>query len=59
MIGGNIPGRTQVVSVVIFNHVEALDYGSAHLLSAGMVLFSFAVLWMVHTFNRGGVRGAL
>ena len=52
MIGGNIPGRTQVVSIAIFNHVEALDFASAHVLSAGMVLFSFSVLLVVYTFGR-------
>jgi molybdate transport system permease protein len=52
MIGGNIPGRTQVVSIAIFNHVEALEYGAAHLLSAGMLAFSFLVLLVVYTFNR-------
>lgn len=52
MIGGNIPGRTQVVSVAIYDHVEALDYGSAHLLSAGMLLFSLTVLVLVYSFGR-------
>ncbi len=52
MIGGNIPGRTQVVSTAIYNHVEALEYGSAHLLSAGMLLFSFAVLLTVYSLGR-------
>lgn len=53
MIGGNIPGRTQVVSVAIFDHVEALDYGSAHILSAVMLLFAFVVLGIVSVANRG------
>ena len=44
MIGGNIPGSTQVVSTRIYGHVEAMQYGQAHWLAAGMVLFSFAVL---------------
>ncbi|MDR1890326.1 MAG: molybdate ABC transporter permease subunit [Zoogloeaceae bacterium] len=44
MIGGNIPGKTQVLSVQIYNHVEAMEYGQAHILSAGMLLFSFLVL---------------
>lgn len=52
MIGGNIPGRTQVVSIAIFNHVEALEYAAAHFLAAGMVVFSFAVLLVVYTFSR-------
>jgi molybdate transport system permease protein len=52
MIGGNIPGRTQVVSIAIYDHVEALNYGAAHVLSAGMLLFSFAVLLAVYAFSR-------
>ncbi|MEK9499451.1 molybdate ABC transporter permease subunit [Gaopeijia maritima] len=52
MIGGNIPGRTQVVSTAIYNHVEALDYGSAHALAAGLLIFSFAVLLVVYSFGR-------
>ena len=44
MIGGNIPGQTQVVSTQIYAHVEAMDYAQAHTLAAGMVVFSFAVL---------------
>ena len=52
MVGGNIPGRTQVVSIAIFDHVEAMDYGSAHALSLTMLVFSFLVLGMIYTFNR-------
>lgn len=52
MIGGNIPGRTQVVSTAIYNHVEALDYGSAHALAAGLLFFSFAVLLVAYSFGR-------
>jgi molybdate transport system permease protein len=44
MIGGNIPGKTQVLSVRIYDYVEAMEYGEAHLLAAGMVIFSFLVL---------------
>ena len=44
MIGGNIPGKTRVVSTQIFGHVEAMEYAQAHWLAAGMVVFSFAVL---------------
>lgn len=52
MIGGNIPGRTQVLSTTIYNHVEAMDYGSAHLLAAGLLAFSFGVLLTVYAFGR-------
>lgn len=51
MIGGNIPGKTRVMSVEIYNHVEALDYHSAHLLSAGLVGFSFLALLLIHWLN--------
>jgi molybdate transport system permease protein len=44
MIGGNIPGKTRVVSTQIYGHVEAMEYTQAHWLAAGMVLFSFTVL---------------
>ncbi len=44
MIGGNIPGRTQTISVQIYDHVEALEYAQAHWLAGGMLVFSFAVL---------------
>lgn len=44
MLGGNIPGETRVLSVAIYNHVEAMEYSAAHWLAGGMVLFSFVVL---------------
>ncbi len=44
MLGGNIPGVTRVVSVQIYDHVEALEYAQAHWLAGGMVAFSFTVL---------------
>jgi molybdate transport system permease protein len=44
MIGGNIPGKTRVLSVALYDHVDALEYGDAHRLAAGLVLFSFVVL---------------
>lgn len=52
MIGGNIPEKTRVVSIDIFNHVETLAYTQAHLLSGIMLLFSLAVLLMVYGFNH-------
>jgi molybdate transport system permease protein len=51
MIGGNIPEKTRVVSVQIYDHVEALNYGQAHWLAGGMLLFSFVVLLALYTFN--------
>ena len=44
MIGGNIPGQTRVVSTQIYGYVESMAYEEAHLLSAGMLVFSFLVL---------------
>ena len=51
MIGGSIPGKTRVVSVHIYDHVEALEYAQAHWLAGGMVLFSFLVLLGLYIFN--------
>lgn len=58
MIGGNIPDKTRVVSVQIYDHVEAMDYAQAHWLAAGMVVFSFAVLLLLYTLNPTGRRRA-
>jgi molybdate transport system permease protein len=52
MIGGNIPGQTQVISVLIYEHVESLQYGQAHSLSAAMMIFSFIVLLLLYGFNQ-------
>lgn len=52
MVGGNIPGETQVLAIAIYDQVEALEYQNAHLLSAGLLVFSFAVLAMVYGANR-------
>ena len=56
MIGGNIPGKTRVVSVQIYDHVEALEYAQAHWLAAGMLVFSFVVLLLLYVFNPNGRR---
>lgn len=58
MIGGNIPGKTQVVSTEIYTFVEAMEYDNAHLLAGGMLIFSFLVLLAVTFFNRRGMQGA-
>lgn len=52
MVGGNIPGETRVVSVQIYDHVEAMEYGQAHLLSGMMLLFSFFVLLGLYGLRR-------
>ncbi len=49
MVGGNIPDKTRVVSVQIYNHVEALEYGEAHWLAGVLLVFSFAVLLVLYT----------
>ena len=54
MMGGNIPGKTQVLSMAIYNHVEAMDYARAHWLAGGMLCFSFAVLLLL--YSRGWNR---
>ena len=51
MIGGNIPGETQVVSIAIYDHVEAVDYPSAHRLSALLLGLSFVMLMMLYMVN--------
>jgi molybdate transport system permease protein len=52
MVGGNIPGSTKVISIAIYEHVETIDYAQAHVLSAGLLAFSFVVLLSVYTLNR-------
>jgi len=52
MIGGNIPGETQLASIAIYEHVEALDYVHAHVLSAVLLLVSFMLLLVVYATNR-------
>jgi molybdate transport system permease protein len=56
MIGGNIPDKTRVMSVQIYDHVEALEYTQAHWLAAGMVAFSFLVLLALYALNPTGRR---
>ena len=57
MIGGNIPGETQVLSIALYEHVEALEYGQAHALSLGLLLFSFLLLTLLYRFNGKGGQG--
>ncbi|SDB59236.1 molybdate transport system permease protein [Pseudomonas sp. NFACC23-1] len=52
MIGGNIPEKTRVVSVQIYDHVEALEYAQAHWLAAAMLVFSFLVLLALYSSRR-------
>lgn len=53
MVGGNIPGETRVLSIAIYEHVETLQYGEAHVLAGGLLIFSFLVLVLVYGINRG------
>lgn len=52
MIGGNIPGQTQVVSIAIYDHVDSLEYTHAHWLSGGLLVLSFVMLIGVYALNR-------
>ncbi len=57
MIGGNIPGETKVLSIAIYDHVESLEWNEAHVLSAGMLVFSFLVILVMMVLEkrlRGG-----
>lgn len=51
MVGGNIPGKTRVLSVALFDHVESLEYREAHHLAAGLLIFSVVVLLVLHWFR--------
>jgi len=53
MVGGNIPGKTRVISIAIYEHVETLNYGAAHILSAGLIIFAFTVLLFVYGSRSG------
>ena len=57
MIGGNIPDRTRVVSVQIYDHVEALEFAQAHWLAGGMLAFSFIVLLALYTVYPQAMKG--
>ena len=52
MVGGNLAGETRVISIVIYESVETLNYDQAHALSAGLLVFSFSVLLCVYYSNR-------
>mgnify|MGYP000282733582 CR=1 FL=1 len=52
MVGGNLAGETRVISIVIYESVETLNYGQAHMLSAGLLVFSLSILLCVYYANR-------
>ena len=57
MVGGNIPGETQVVSIAVYEQVEMMNYKSAEQLSIGLLVFSFVVLVLVYAINRKWGKG--
>ncbi len=59
MVGGNIPGRTRLISIEIYSAVETLDYRTAHILSGGLLVFSFVVLTAVYVMNQRAVRAGV
>ena len=56
MIGGNIPGETQVLSIALFDHVESLQFESAHIIAGILLVFSFLLLTFVYSLNRKWVN---
>ena len=56
MIGGNIPGETQVLSIALFDQVEALNFEAAHQMAAGLMAFSFVMLFLLYRSNGTGWR---
>jgi molybdate transport system permease protein len=56
MVGGNIPGETRVISIAIYDHVESLDYATAHNMSIVLVVFAFVILLSMFLFNRRLLR---
>jgi molybdate transport system permease protein len=59
MVGGNIPGETQVLSIAIYDHVEKLQYDQAHWLAGGLLLLSFLVLLCVYAGRPRKEQGLL
>ncbi|MCC6202148.1 MAG: molybdate ABC transporter permease subunit [Gammaproteobacteria bacterium] len=53
MVGGNIPGQTRVISIAVYEHVETMNYGEAHVLSVLLLCASFLMLLVVYALNRG------
>ncbi len=53
MIGGNIPGETQVLSIAMYDYVESLQLAQAHRLAGAMIVFSLALLFLLYRGDRG------
>ena len=56
MVGGNIPGETKVIAIEIFNQVERLNYETAHVLSAILLVLAFVMIFMMYYINHKGRR---
>jgi molybdate transport system permease protein len=56
MLGGNIEGETRVLSIQLYNHVEAMQYTQAHILAMGMMIFSFLIMLSLYVLRKQGVR---
>lgn len=56
MIGGNIPGETRVLSIALFDHVEAFDYAKAHILAISLLAGSMVLLASIYLLNRPGKK---
>ena len=52
MIGGNIPGETQVLSIALYDYVESLQFAEAHRLAGILIVFSLALLFFIYRFDR-------
>lgn len=52
MIGGNIPGQTKVIAIALYDYVERLQWGNAHIVAGGMVIFAFVVITITLTIDR-------
>lgn len=56
MIGGNMPGQTKVASIAIYDEVEALNYGAAHVYSGVLFIVTFCILLLVYLVNGGFLK---
>ena len=52
MVGGNIPGKTQTISIDIYDKVQAFDLQGANFTALALLIFSFVVLTCVYALNR-------
>ena len=52
MVGGNIEGETRVLSVLLYDRVESMAYTEAHWIAGGLLIFSFAILLLMHVLSQ-------